>query len=94
MIWAHLFGKVLKERDISPALHVRSLEGAEFLELSLLWILVKRFEQCLGEYEVLVVLFVIDLEVGEVRVDTKREVGGKCPWRSRPGKQRSFCIVD
>ena len=66
----YLLGKVLEQRDIAPSFHVRSLEGAELLELGLLRVLVEGGEKVLVEDEVLFTVFVVDFDVGEVGMHT------------------------
>ena len=46
------------------------------------------------ENEILVVLLVVDLDVGVFGVYAKREVGGKGPGCGCPCKERGFAIVD
>lgn len=45
------------------------------------------------EDEILVALFVVDFDVGEVGVHAECEVGGKRPRRGCPSKERCLAII-
>jgi hypothetical protein len=88
-----LFGEVVKHWDISPTDHILSLETSDLLEFGfLLWVwllttsilLVDCTEQLLEENEVLSFLEIVDLDVGEVGVDTECQVGSKGVWCGCP----------
>lgn len=70
----YLLGEVLEQRDVTPSLHVCSLEGAELLELGFLRVLVQGCEEALVEDEILVALFVVDFDVGEVGMHAKCKI--------------------
>lgn len=94
MTGAYLFRKVLKHRNVAPALHVQTLELADLLEFSFLRIFVQRFEQLLVEDEVGVAFMIMDLDVCEVGVYAKGEVGRQCPWCGGPSKKRGFGVIN
>lgn len=98
-----LLSEVVEDGHVPPSDHVASLEGADLLELRLLfrvWLLlgvvtlVHRREEVLEQDEVLVALEVVDLDVGEVGVDTQAQVGGEGPRRGRPCKEGGRGVVD
>ena len=89
----YLLREVLEQRDISPSLHVGTLEGGELLELRLLGILVQSLEETLIQDEVLITLLVVDFDIGEVRVYAEGEVGREGPWCGRPGKKGGGAVV-
>ncbi len=90
----YLLREVLEERDISPAFQVRAFERPELLELGLLRVFVEGFEETLMKDEVLVVLFVVYFDVGEVGMNTASKVGRERPRGRRPGQEGGFRIVN
>jgi hypothetical protein len=100
---ADLFGEVVKHWDISPSNHILSLETSDLLELRLLlgvWLfttgvlLVDCTEQFLKENEVLSFLEIVDLDVGEVGVDTECQVGSEGVWCGCPCKEGGGWVID
>jgi len=100
---ACLFGKVVKHWDISPSNHILSLETSDLLEFRfLLWVwlfttsvlLVDCTEQFLEEDKVLAFLEIVDLDVGEVGVDTKCQVGSEGVWCGCPSEEGSRWVID
>jgi len=100
---ACLFGKVVKHWDISPSNHILSLETSDLLEFRfLLWVwlfttsvlLVDCTEQFLEEDKVLAFLEIVDLDVGEVGVDTKCQVGSEGVWCGCPCEEGGRWVID
>jgi len=100
---ACLFGEVIKHWDISPSNHILSLETSDFLEFRLflgIWLLssgvllVDCTEQFLEENEVLSFLEIVDLDVGEVGVDTECQVGSEGVWCGCPGKEGGGWVIN
>jgi hypothetical protein len=96
-----LFGKVVEQRRVPPALHIFSLEFANNLVLWLFRVLLlvgefgkERADQFFQEDEASVSGEVLDLDVGEFGVDTERQVGGKRPRGCGPCQEGGFRIVD
>ena len=91
---SYLLGEVLEQRHVAPAFQVDTLPLAQLLVLGLLRVLVQRAEEAFVEDKVLVVLFVVDFDVGVFGVDAEREVGGERPWRGGPSQKGCFPVVD
>lgn len=89
-----LFGEVVEERNVSPILHIGTLELSQLLVLGLFWIFVQGTEKLFMDDEVLVPLLIMDFDIGEVGVDTESQIRRQCPWCGRPSKERGFRIVD
>lgn len=92
-----LLDEAVEDGLVAPALHVLAEEGADLLPLGLVLtgrVLVEGLEEVLVKDEVLLALDVVDLDVGEVGVDTEAEVRGEGPGRGRPGEERGRRVVD
>lgn len=98
-----LLGEVVEHGHVAPSNHVFTLEGTNLLELGLclrvrlllgIVSLVNGGKEVLEKDEVLIPLKIMNLDVGEVRVDTQTQVGGKGPRCGRPSEQRSGRVID
>jgi hypothetical protein len=99
----YLLSKVVKHGNVSPSNHILSLEASDLLELGLLLgvgllssgiFLVDGTEQLFEQDKVLSSLEIVDLDVGEVGVDTEGQVGSEGVRCSSPSEKRGGGIVD
>lgn len=73
-IWSYSFCEVFKEGNVSPSLHVRTLEGTKLLELRLLRVFVQRPEKVLVKDEILISLLIMDFDIGVFGINAKGKV--------------------
>ena len=98
-----LLGKVIENRGISPPDHVFPQEAPDLFELRLFLrimllsssiLFVHRSQKVLEQNKVLVSLEIVDLDVGEVGVDTKAKVGGEGVGGGGPREERCGRVID
>lgn len=89
-----LFCEVVKHGGISPSLHIRTLELANFLKVSFLGVFIESSKQVLVDDEVAVVFRVVDFDVSEVWMDAETEVARQSPRGGRPCKEARRWVVD
>lgn len=97
----HLLGKVVEQRGIPPSLHIFTLELSDDLVLWLFRVLLlvgqfreERTDQFFQQDEASVPGKILNLDVGEFRVDTECQVGRERPGCGRPCQERGFWVID
>lgn len=82
--------KVVKQGHILLLDKLLPLEG--LLDLILFGLLVHLRQPALGQYEMGLMLFIIDLDIFEIGIDCQCQVGWQCPRRGCPSNELGVCI--
>jgi hypothetical protein len=100
-LWAnttHLLLEVVEERLVSPSDHIFSLVSLnDFVFLLLLSfgrILVQGREQLIAQDEGALALDVVELDIGEIRMNTETQIAGQGPWGRGPSQDLCRRVVD
>lgn len=80
----YLIGEVGEQRLISPALHLLASHGSELLVFCSLELGIQSAQQSFMNIEDSARRFILNLEVGEIWMDTQSQVRRQCPWCGCP----------